>query len=457
VSVPVEKEQELELRIESLAFGGNGVARLGGFVLFVRRGLPGDLVRARVTKVKRSHAEAEAFEVLEPGPSRVEAPCPYFGACGGCRLQDLAYEAQCESKAAQVRDALVRIAGIAEPPLEPIMPAEETYGYRNKLEYSFAATPEGPALGFHRTGRWDELLPIERCLLTTDLGNSIRAAVAEWAREEGLEAYDQRAGSGYLRHLVVREGQNTGEVLVLLVTASPEPFDRDFLVRSLARFPEVRSIYWAANESTGETTNLPSSLVWGADAIEEELCGLRFRLRPNAFLQTNTRMAERLYSLAGEYAGLSGEETVWDLYCGTGTIGLSLARRAKSVWGIEISEESVACALENAERNGIGNAAFFAGNVGQVVRELEQRSGKPDVIVVDPPRAGLAGKALRRVGEIGAPRIVYVSCNPTTLSGDLKQLREQAGYRLVRARAVDMFPHTPHVETVAQLDREAIA
>ena len=455
VSAPVVKEQELELRIESLAFGGNGVARLGGFVLFVRRGLPGDLVRARVTRVKRSHAEAEAIELLEPGPSRVEAPCPYFGTCGGCRFQDLAYEVQCESKAAQVRDSLVRIAGIAEPPLEEILPAEEIYGYRNKLEYSFASTPEGPALGFHVAGRWDELLPIDRCLLTTELGNSIRAAVTDWAREEMLEAYDQKEHSGYLRHLVVREGRNTGQALVMLVTSSTEPFDTDFFVRSLTKFPEVRSIYWAVNDGEGETTAVPSKLIWGEEAIEEELGGLRFRLRPNAFLQTNTLMAERLYALAVEFAGLGGEETVWDLYCGTGTITLSLARQTRSIWGIEISEEAVACALENAERNGIGNAAFFAGNVGQVVRELEERSGTPDVVVVDPPRAGLAGKALRRLAEIGAPRIVYVSCNPTTLAGDLKQLHEQAGYELIRARPVDMFPHTPHVETVALLEREA--
>ena len=451
---PVTKEQELELRIESLAFGGNGVARLEGFVLFVRGGLPGDLVRARVTKVKRSHAEAETIEVLEPGASRVEAPCPYFGSCGGCRFQDLAYEVQCEAKAAQVKDALVRIAGIAEPPLEPIIPAEEIYGYRNKLEYSFSPTPEGPALGFHKAGRWDELLPIERCLLTTELGNSIRAAVVEWAREEVLEAYDQKEKHGYLRHLVVREGRNTGQALVMLVTASDRPFERDFFIRSLTKFPEVRSIYWAVNEGSGETTNVPAELIWGEDAIEEELCGLNFRLRPNAFLQTNTLMAEKLYSLAGEYAGLTGEETVWDLYCGTGTIGLTLARQARSVWGIEISEESVACALENAERNSVGNIAFFAGNVGQVIRELKERSGSPDVVVVDPPRAGLAGKALRRLAETGAPRIVYVSCNPTTLAGDFKQLQEQAGYRLLRAQPLDMFPHTPHVETVALLERD---
>ncbi len=449
MGAPVSKDQELELRIESLAFGGNGVARFEGFVVFVRRGLPGDLVRARVTKVKRSHAEADAIELLEPGPSRVSAPCPYFGRCGGCRFQDLAYEAQLEAKAEQVRDALVRIAGIGDPPLEEIVPAVAQYDYRNKLEYSFVRTDDGPALGFHVAGRWDEVLAIERCLLVGDVGNAIRQAVCEWAREEGLEAYDQKDGRGYLRHLVVREGRNTGQALVLLVTASDWPFDRDFLVRTLNRIPEVRSIYWAVNEGPSEVTNFAAELVWGEEVIEEKIGDLRFRLRPNSFLQTNTAMAERLYGLAREYAGLSGSETVWDLYCGTGTIALSLAADALSVWGIEISEEAVACALENAERNAVGNAAFFAGNVGQAIEELRERSGMPDVVVVDPPRAGLAGKALRRLGEVGARRVVYVSCNPTTLAGDAKVLREEYGYTLERARPLDMFPHTPHVETVA--------
>jgi 23S rRNA (uracil1939-C5)-methyltransferase len=207
------------------------------------------------------------------------------------------------------------------------------------------------------------------------------------------------------------------------------------------------------NDSQAEVTNLPTTLLFGDDAIEEELCGLRFRVRPNAFLQTNTAMAERLYGLAGEFAALGGGETVWDLYCGIGAIGLTLAGKALTVWGIEVSEESVACAIENAELNRIPNTAFFAGNVGQVVRELRDRSGDPDVVVVDPPRAGLAGKALRRLGETGAPRIVYVSCNPTTLASDLKQLREDYGYELRRIRPVDMFPHTPHVEAVSLLER----
>jgi len=453
VAAPVSRDQELELTVESLAYGGNGVARLNGFVVFVRRGLPGDTVRARVTKVQRRHAEALATEVVKPSPQRVDAPCAHYPACGGCRFQDLAYEAQVAAKHAQVEEALRRIGGIAEPPLEPIVPAEETFHYRNKLEYSFTQLEDGPTLGFHKAGRWDEVLEIERCWLTTDLGNAIRNAVREWARGERLVAYDQGDGSGYLRHLVVREGRNTGQALVQLVTAPGEKFEVGHFVDVLREFGEVRSIHWSENDSPAETTNLETTLLWGDEAIEEQLCGRRFRVRPNAFLQTNTRMAERLYGIAHEFAGLGGEETVYDLYCGIGTIGLTLAQDALTVWGIDVSEESVACALENADLNGITNAAFFAGNVGQSLLELHERSGDPDVVVVDPPRAGLAGKALRRLGEIGAPRLVYVSCNPTTLAGDVKKLQADYGYELRRTRPVDMFPHTPHVESVSLLER----
>ena len=453
MAAPVSNGEKLDLRIDSLAYGGNGVARHNGFVVFVRRGLPGDTVRARITKVKRGFAEAIAEDVLEPSPDRVEAPCPHFGLCGGCRFQDFAYGRQLEAKESQVRDALVRLGGFADPPLEPIVPAATQLRYRNKLEYSFAPTPDGPALGFHRAGRWDEVLPIDECLLTTGLGNAIRDAVQAWAREERLEPYDQATQTGYLRHLVVREGRNTGQVLVQLVTAKGRAFEEDYLVEVLRRFPEVRSIHWAVNDTPAEVTNLPTTLLWGEDAIEEEILGLRFRVRPNAFLQTNTEMAETLFGLAREYAGLTGTETVYDLYCGTGTIGLALAPQALTVWGVEISEESVACAIENADLNGITNAAFFAGNVSLALEELRERSGAPDVVVVDPPRAGLAGKALRRMARLEARRIVYVSCNPTTLASDLKALRDDFGYTLVRCRPVDMFPHTPHIESVSMLER----
>ena len=453
---PVSKGDELELTVDSLAYGGNGVARLNGFVVFVRRGLPGDTVRARVTKVKRGWAEALATEVITPSARRVEAPCAHYPACGGCRFQDLAYEAQIAEKADQVRDALQRIGGIADPPLEPILPAESQFHYRNKLEYSFTDTPKGAALGFHRAGRWDEVLEVERCWLTTVLGNAIRDAVREWAQEEGLPAFDQEAQTGYLRHLVVREGRNTGQALVQLVTAPGDLQGADRFVDALRAFPEVRSIHWAVNDSPAEVTNLPANLLWGEEAIEEEVLGLRFRVRPNAFLQTNTAMAERLYELAIDYAGLTGTETVYDLYCGIGTIGLAMAGRALTVWGVEVSEESVACAIENAGLNQVSNAAFFAGEVGSSLEDLAERAGKPDVVVVDPPRAGLSGKALRRLGRLEAPRLVYVSCNPTTLAGNVKELAADWGYRLERVRPVDMFPHTPHVESVALLTRRPV-
>jgi 23S rRNA (uracil1939-C5)-methyltransferase len=450
MAAPVRLEDEIDVRIDSLAYGGNGVGRLDGFVVFVRRGLPGDTVRARVTKVKRSHAEAIAVDVLEEGADRVDAPCAHYPACGGCRFQDLAYERQLEAKAGQVADALRRIGGFEDAPLEPAIGAKSVFGYRNKLEYSFSPGEDGRLdLGFHRAGRWDEVVDVERCWLTTDVGNAIRNAVKEWARGHRLEPYDQESHGGFLRHLVVREGRNTGQALVVLVTA-PGRFDEaDSFVETLRQFPEVRSIQYAVNDRPAEVTNLPTQLLWGEEAIEEEILGLRYRVRPNAFLQTNTEMCEVLYRVAGEYAGLTGEETVYDLYCGTGTIGLSLAKDALTVWGVEVSEESVACAIENAELNGITNSAFFAGEVGAAVEELSDRAGKPDVVIVDPPRAGLSNKALRRVARLGAPKIVYVSCNPTTLAPNAKELVKEHGYRLERVRPVDMFPHTPHVESVS--------
>ena len=456
MAAPVRRGEELELQIDSLAYGGNGVARLNGFVVFVRGGLPGDRVRARVTKTKRGFAEATAESVLEASTARVEAPCPHFGVCGGCRFQDLAYEAQAAQKEQQVRDSLVRIGRISDPHVEPIVPAASLYHYRNKLEYSFTAGENGVDLGFHRAGRWDEVIGIDACLLTTDLGNIVREAVRGWAREEQLVPYDQATGEGYLRHLVFREGRNTGQALVVLVTAPGERFETGYFVDVLRRFPEVRSIHWAVNDTPAEQTNVPTKLLWGEDAIEEEILGLRVRLRPNAFLQTNTEMAEQLYAIARELAGLTGVENVFDLYCGTGTIGLSLAADARAVWGLEISEEAVACAIENAELNGVENAKFYAGNVGQTVEQLVEEAGPADVAVVDPPRAGLAGKALRRMGELGARKLVYVSCNPTTLASDVKVLREEYGYELVRCRPVDMFPHTPHVESVSLLAKEAV-
>ncbi len=454
MAAPVRLGDEVELRIDSLAYGGSGVGRLDGFVVFVRGGLPGDRVRAEVTKVKRGFAEAAASAVLEPSPQRVDAPCRHFGVCGGCRFQDLAYESQVAAKEQQVRDALVRIGRIPEPPLEPILPAASVYGYRNKLEYSFTAGEDAIDLGFHRAGRWDEVIGIEECLLTTDLGNAIRLAVRDWAREEKLEPFDQATGEGYLRHLVYREGRNTGQALVVLVTAPGERFETGYFVDVL------RQASPRCARSTGRSTTRPPRGRTSRRACSGARTPSRRRSSGCASASGRARSSRRTprwpsssTGWFGRPRGSTGTEKVFDLYCGTGTIGLSLARDAREVWGLEISEEAVACAIENAELNGIANARFFAGNVGQTVEELVEEAGSPDVAIVDPPRAGLAGKALRRTGALGAQRIVYVSCNPTTLASDVKVLREDFGYELLRCRPVDMFPHTPHVESVSLLEK----
>jgi len=446
----LHRGQEIDLTVDSLAFGGRGVARHGELVVFVSRALPGDRVRARVTKLKRRHAEARTVEVLEAGPGRVTPRCAHFGVCGGCAWQDLDYAEQVRHKAAQVDDALRRLGRI-EIELEPIVPATEQYGYRNKLEYSWAAAPEGPALGFHRAGRWDELVPVETCHIASPAGNEVRRAFVRWAREAGAAVYDGETGEGYLRHLVVREGVHTGQLLAMLVTA-PGPVPEPDRLRAL--MPEgVVGVVHAENPGVAEVTaGLAASQLFGADRYEELVGGLSLSVTAGAFMQTNTVMSERLYELAIEYAELTAADVAWDLYCGAGAIGLLAASRAGRVVGIEIAEESVARARENAERNGIANIEFVAGDVAKSVAPLLERAPRPDVVFVDPPRAGLTPKAVKRLLELGPERIVYVSCNPTTLAPNARALID-GGYVLERARPVDMFPHTPHIECVALLRR----
>ncbi len=452
-----DKGSEVEVQIDSLAFGGRGVARLGEFVLFVDRALPGDRVRARVTKVKRSYGEATAIATLERGPDRVEAPCPHFGACGGCRFQDLDYPAQLRWKALQIRDVLERIGHLRDFVQDEIVAAERTYGYRNKLEFSFGETEDGPALGFHRAGRWDEIMPVSACLLMSEAGNEARRVVEEWSRRSGEQIWDRRTNSGYLRHLVCRASDRTGEVLLTLVTASGELPLSSWLVDELAeRVPGCVGLLHATTDAVGETTHgLAATVVSGRDWYEERLLGLSLKVSAGAFLQTNTEMCERLYEIAIEEAGLHGDEIVWDLYSGIGSIALALAGAAGRVIGVEVVEEAVERAVDNAERNGIGNAEFILGDVARAVRPLlEGGVPSPDVVVLDPPRSGLTPKAVRRVLELEPRRIVYVSCNPTTLAGNAELLTE-GGYRLERVRPVDMFPHTAHVECVARFEAQS--
>jgi 23S rRNA (uracil1939-C5)-methyltransferase len=429
----------LELTIDSLAHGGNGVARHDGYVVFVAGAVPGDRVRAVVGKAKKAYAEARAVEIVAPSPDRVPAVADHPGA----PWQVLPYERQLEVKASQVDDALTRIGKLSGYELEPIVPAVETWRYRNKVEYSFGTGDDGELVcGFHAPGRWNEIVPMTDCKLVSERSNAAREQVLAFCR--GFTAWDRRDQRGFLRNLVVREARRTGQLQVRLVT-SPGKLDVDAFIAAV----DCEGLWWTQTENMGESTyGGETALLSGAPQLVERLGGLDFLVSPEAFFQTNTEMAEQLYGVAVEYAGLRGHENVFDLYCGIGTIALSLATRARRVIGVEIVEAAVADAIENARINEIQNAAFYAGDIRLAMRELVEREGRPDLVVVDPPRAGLSQKVVRRIVEAGASRVVYVSCNPTTLAPNAAQLVE-AGYRLVRVRPVDMFPHTPHIECVA--------
>jgi 23S rRNA (uracil1939-C5)-methyltransferase len=436
----------LELTVDSLAFGGAGVARRDGYVVFVEDGVPGDRVRARVHTAKRAYAQARAVEILEPSPDRLEPRAAHPGA----PWQVLPYDFQLETKQAQVDDALRRIGRLEGFALEPIVPAVEQWRYRNKLEYSFGTDATGRLVcGFHAPGRWEEIVEVTDCLLASEDGNAARERVVAWCRSQGLPPYDRRSGEGLLRNLVVREGRRTGELQVRLVT-NPGRIDTAALAEAVE---PLAGLHWTQTDNVAETTlGGETALVAGRDRLREEIGGLRVHISPTAFFQTNTEMAERVYELAIDYAQPVGTDRVFDLYCGIGTIGLLMAPRAAEVWGLELIEEAIADAIAGARRNEIDNARFFAGDVRLAMRELVQQAGRPDVVLLDPPRSGLSQKVVRRIIEAGPRRIVYVSCNPTTLAPNAAQLVD-AGYRLLKVRPVDMFPQTPHIECVALLER----
>jgi 23S rRNA (uracil1939-C5)-methyltransferase len=429
----------LELEIDSLAFGGRGVARAEGLVVFVTGALPGDKVRAEVTKGKKRFAEARTVEIIRAAADRLPDRCVHGGEpCPGAPWQGLPYERQLAIKQEQVGDALGRIGGLEGYELEEIVPAVEQWRYRNKLEYSFGGSGEELTLGFHARGRWDLTVDVEDCHLANEAGNEARNAVREWAREESVPAFEPRTRRGVLRNLAVREGRRTGQIQTRLVTAK-------------SRFPRPPVDLHTMVEDEAGGSDGPTGVL-GSERLREELCGLKFEISHGAFFQTNTEMAERLYAVATEFSGLSGKERVFDLFCGIGTIGLSMAGQAGEVWGLEIVPEAIADAERNARRNKIENAQFVAANARTGLRPLLVQAGKPDVVVLDPPRAGLSQKIIRRVLEAEAKKIVYVSCNPTTLAPNAAQLGE-AGYRLARVRPVDMFPQTPHIECVALFEK----
>jgi 23S rRNA (uracil1939-C5)-methyltransferase len=489
-----ERGQQIELQIDSLAHGGEGVGRLGegGYVVFVSGAVPGDRVRAEVVKRKRSYAHARMVEILDPSPERIAPVAKHPGV----PWQVLPYERQLQIKHEQVEDALRRIGKLDGFELQEILPALQQWRYRNKLEYSFGKGPDGELVcGFHAPSGWNMVEPMDDCLLASERGNRAREAALRWCREQGLLAWsrggrpgggrasddehDQEAqeteargpddgrrsreqrtapapdGRPFLRNLVVREGRHSGKLQVRLVSTDGELEVGALAAALVAELGEdtLSGVLWTRSSSLAETTaGGETELVWGDAELPERLGELDLRISSEAFFQTNTEMAEVLYGIVVDYAALEGWERVYDLYCGIGTIALTLAPRAGELWGVEIVEQAVADAIAGAKRNEVRSARFFAGDARLALPELIERAGKPDVVVVDPPRAGLSQKVVRRIIDASPKRIVYVSCNPTTLAPNAAQLVE-AGWRLVKVRPVDMFPQTPHIECVALLER----
>jgi 23S rRNA (uracil1939-C5)-methyltransferase len=454
LSAPLKKGDIVSLDIDDLAFGGPGVARHEGYVVMVDRALPGDRVSAQVERVRKNYAEASTVQVLRPSAQRVAPACAHFGVCGGCRWQDLDYAAQLEYKRRQVVESLKRIGRFEDPPVQEPLPSPETYFYRNKMEFSFGREPEGGLiLGLHPAESYEDVFDLKKCHLQSELSNAVIACIRDLCRRAGLEPYDVRTHQGFLRYLTVREGKFTGEVMLNLVTAEgPAPALAGIAEAVAAQFPAVVSFIRSVNSrratvAVGER----EEVLYGRPCITERIGGLTFEITASSFFQTNSRQAERLYASVMEAADLHAEDSVLDLYSGTGTISILASRHVKEVRGVESQPDSVRNAERNASLNGARNCFFIRADVKKALTAMSGDRQPPSVIMVNPPRAGLNASVINNMLRLRPRRIVYVSCNPTTLARDLGLICER-DFSLRWVRPVDMFPHTFHVECVARVD-----
>ena len=458
------------VEISAVAAEGKALARVDEMVVFVPYVVPGDVVDLQITRKKHHYAEAVAVKFHRYGSSRTQPFCQHFGVCGGCKWQCLSYEAQLSAKQQQVMDALQRIGGVELPQCSPILGSQKTTQYRNKLEFGFSnkawltqeqiASGERfslpGAVGFHTSGSFDKILPIDTCYLMDDINNRLRNGIRDYAYQHSLSFYDQREHKGLLRGMMVRLS-NTGELMLLIQFCISSEDERaqamgllDWIVAS---FPQVSSLLWVDNQKYNDTFgDLDVHCYYGTDHIYQTMEGLRFKVGPKSFYQTNTDQAYILYKVARDFASLSGQELVFDLYTGTGTIANFVAHEARQVIGIEYVPEAIEDAKENARFNGLDNTLFFAGDMKDILTaEFVGKYGRPDVIITDPPRAGMHTDVIKTILLAAPRRIVYVSCNSATQARDLALL--DADYRVTAVQPVDMFPQTHHVENVVRLDR----
>ncbi len=455
------------VEITGVAAEGKSIARVNDMVVFIPYGAPGDLVNIKLDKKKRSYAEAHIVEMVKPSDRRVQPKCEHFGVCGGCKWQHIPYEDQLRYKRDQVVDALTRIAKVDIPDVNPTLGSQETFFYRNKLEYTFSnkcwitfedlrsgkEIEDRNALGFHIPGAFDKVLDIKKCWLQDDLSNRIRLFIRQYTLSKGYAFYDIKAQQGFMRTLMVRIA-STGEVMLIVVFAQDDKEKiEDVMSAVAAEFPQITSLLYVVNQKVNDTISDQTVVTYrGRDYINEEMEGLRFRIGPKSFYQTNSHQAYELYKVARRMANLKSDDLVYDLYTGTGTIANFVARKVKKVVGIEYVPEAIEDAKLNSNVNGIDNTLFYAGDMKDVLTdEFIAEHGRPDVMIIDPPRAGMHEDVVKVILNSRPERIVYVSCNPATQARDLALMDEY--YKVEEVQPVDMFPHTHHVENVVRLSR----
>jgi len=461
----VKLGDEIELRVEKFADQGKCLSRLAGFVVFVEGTVPGERVRVLIRKKKKNYAEAKLLSVLEKSPVRVEPPCLYFGTCNGCKWQHVAYEYQLEAKRQSVQDALTHLGGF-KVTANPAIASPNVYGYRNKMEFSFSAhrwltekeIESGEALdttfalGFHARGQFSSVINIKECLLQRSPSSEILNAVREIARQKGWTAWDTRKKTGFLRHLVIRIAEQTAEIMVNLVTNSYSPERMALLAKVFqTRFPEVTTLVNTINTGVAQVaTGEELRIIYGPGVIHDAIGNYRFAITPNTFFQPNTKQAERLYEIARDFAELKPGDLLYDLYCGAGTISIFVSSSVRKAVGVELAEEAVENAYANARANGVTNCTFVCGDVMRMFTpEFVNQYGRPDVMIVDPPRAGMHRKVVEHIAHLKPSRLVYVSCNPMTQMQDVALLRDL--YTIEAVQPVDLFPQTHHIETVLKL------
>ena len=454
----MKKNDAVTVKIEDLGIHGEGIGRVDGYTLFIKDALAGDLVEAKIMKMKKQYGYAKLMRIIEPSSSRTEPVCPVAKSCGGCQIQAMKYEDQAIFKNNKVKNNLMRIGGIEEELLdkimEPVCAMEDPYRYRNKAQFPIGKDKAGNLVAGFYAGRTHDIIPCKDCVLGVEINEKILNIVLEFMEEFKIEPYNEETHKGLIRHVLIRFGFTTKEIMVCLIINGRKLPHGEELADRLSKIQGMTSITLNVNrEKTNVIMGQETLPLWGQDYITDYIGNVKYQISPLSFYQVNPVQTEKLYGTALEYAGLDGEETVWDLYCGIGTISLFLAQKAKKVYGVEIVPPAIEDARQNAKINGFTNAEFFVGKAEEVLPEKYKKEGiYADIIVVDPPRKGCEEVVLETMVKMQPKRIVYVSCDSATLARDLKYLREH-GYQLTKAKAVDMFPHTGHVESVVQLSR----